>query len=257
MSAIKTTLITNVFNEEYLLPFWLEHHKNMFDELIIIDYNSTDKSMEICKRIWPECIIRKSRTTYFGVNENDEELMNIENNIQGIKIVLNTTEFLFCEKSINDIFINNIEPASYTIIAVSPYSQHSYNINNSYELFTNLLNDDVVYHHDRGVRHIHNFPNGRYQEGRHGTYNIHTPTMKAYIIWFGFYPMNDDLMKRKLQIQQNMTQHDKDRGAGAQHFFSKDKLLNINNEKSNSGSSLKNISSSLYDLLCKNIKQII
>ena len=53
MSIIRTTLLTNIFNEEYLLPFWLNHHKNMFDEIIIIDYNSTDKSIEICKSICP------------------------------------------------------------------------------------------------------------------------------------------------------------------------------------------------------------
>jgi len=47
MSFIKTTLLTNVFNEEYLLPFFLHHHKKMFDEIIVIDYNSTDKSIGI------------------------------------------------------------------------------------------------------------------------------------------------------------------------------------------------------------------
>jgi len=39
MNVNKTILLTNVFNEEYLLLFWLNHHKNMFDELIVIDYN--------------------------------------------------------------------------------------------------------------------------------------------------------------------------------------------------------------------------
>ena len=30
---MRTTLLTNVFNEEYLLPFWLEHHKKIFDDM--------------------------------------------------------------------------------------------------------------------------------------------------------------------------------------------------------------------------------
>ena len=137
MSLIKTTLLTNVFNEEYLLPFWLNHHKNLFDELIVIDYNSTDKSIEICKSICPECKIIKTRNKYFDAEEIDKEFMDIENNIEGIKIVLNTTEFLFCEKSIKDLFIHNIEPVSYAVTVVSPYSKNSYNINNNYELFTN------------------------------------------------------------------------------------------------------------------------
>ena len=26
---MKTTLLTNIYNEEYLLPFWLNHHKDI------------------------------------------------------------------------------------------------------------------------------------------------------------------------------------------------------------------------------------
>ena len=37
----------------------------MFDELIVVDYNSTDKSMEICKRICPECKIITTRNKCF------------------------------------------------------------------------------------------------------------------------------------------------------------------------------------------------
>ena len=250
MSYSKSTLLTNVFNEEYLLPFWLHHHKDMFDEIIVIDYNSTDKSMEICKKICPECKIIKTRNEYFDAQEIDKEFMDIENTIEGIKIVLNTTEFLFCEKSIKDLFISHTEPISYLITAVSPYSRNSYDINNNYELFANLFNDDVVYNQDRlGTRQIHNFPNGRYHTGRHFTSNISVPTNKAHIIWMGYYPMNDNLLKRKLQIQQNIPQRDKDLGFGFHHLFSKDKMLDINNEKSNTGSLLKNINLTLYDLL--------
>jgi len=254
MSVIKTTLLTNVFNEEYLLPYWLIHHKNMFDEIIVIDYNSTDKSMEICKSICPECKIIKTRNQYFDAEDIDKEFMDIENNIEGIKIVLNTTEFLFCENPIKDLFRDYTQPVSYAINAMSPYSKNSYNINNSYELFSNLLNDDIVYHTDRGVRQLHTFFNGNYGVGRHYTNNMSISTNQAHIIWFGYYPMNDNLLKRKLQIQENIPQRDKDRGFGFHHLFSKDKLLDINNEKVNTGSSLKNINLPLYDLLSMKYK---
>ena len=254
MVDIKTTLLTNIFNEEYLLPFWLNHHKNMFDEIIIIDYNSTDKSIEICKSMCPECKIIKTRNKYFDAEEIDKEFMDIENNIEGIKIILNTTEFLFCEKSVKDIFIDGVQPFSYAITVASPYSINSYNINNSYELFSNLLNNDVVYHNDRWTRQIHNFPNGNYTTGRHNTMNISILTSKAHIIWFGYYPMNDNLLKRKLQIQQNIPQRDKDRGYGFQHLFDKDKILDINNTKYTSGISLKTINLPLYDLLSMKYK---
>jgi UDP-glucose 4-epimerase len=176
--------------------------------------------------------------------------MDIENDIEGIKIVLNTTEFLFCKNQIKDLFIDSVNPVSYSINAVSPYSVNTYNINNNYELFRNLLNDDICYHHDRyGVRLVHNFNNGRYGIGRHTTCNPTILTNKAHIIWFGYYPMNDNLLKRKLQIQQNIPERDKILGHGSHHLFNKDKMLSINNEKSNSGTTLKNINLPLYDLL--------
>jgi hypothetical protein len=249
-SIAKTTLLTNIFNEEYLLPFWLNHHKDMFDQIIIIDYNSTDKSVEICKTIIPECKIIKTRNKYFGAEEIDKEFMDIENTIEGIKIVLNTTEFLFCENPIKDLFINGSRQ-SYLINAVTPYSLKTYNVNNCYELFSNLLNNDVVYHNNRGYRQIHNCPNGRYHIGRHGTDNTFIPTNKAHIVWFGFYPMNDHLMKRKLQIKQNIPERDKLMGFGFHHLVDKNEILTMNMNKSNSGISLKNINPLLYDLLSK------
>ena len=251
MNIKKTTLLTNIYNEEYLLPFWLNHHKNMFDDIIVIDYNSTDKSVEICKNICPNCKIIKSRNEYYGAQEIDLEFMDIENNIEGIKIVLNTTEFLFCEKSINELFINDTTATSYAINCTSPYSLKTYDIINSYELFKNLLNDDIKYHTDRFTRQIHTFPNGNYNIGRHSTFNDSIPTTKAHIIWFGYYPMNDNLLKRKLQIQYKIPDSDKYHvlGFGFHHFTDKNKLLTINNDKSNTGTSLQNINLPLYELL--------
>jgi UDP-glucose 4-epimerase len=226
----------------------------MFDELIVIDYNSTDKSIEICKNIWPGCKIIKTRNKYFDAKEIDVEFMDIENQIEGIKVVLNTTEFLFCETSVKDIFINNTTPVSYAVNAVTPYSINNYDINNTYECFSNLLNDDVVYHNDRGVRQLHTYKNGKYTIGRHGTGNSSIKTDKAHIVWFGFYPMNDKLLKRKLQIQQNIPQGDKDKGYGVQHLFPKEQMLSINTEKAKTGVSLKHINLSLYNLLTAKYK---
>lgn len=249
---MKTTLLTNVFNEEYLLPFWLHHHKDMFDDIIIIDYRSTDNSIEICKSICPNCKIIETRNEYFDAENIDKEFMDIEKSIEGIKIVLNTTEFLICETSINDIFTDTENLYAYTVTAISPYSNTCYHINNHYDLFKNLFNGDVRYHYDRvGTRQLHNFPNGCYTIGRHSTSNVSTPTNKAHIVWFGFYPWNDRLINRKLQISQNIPQWDKDRGFGFQHLFSREKIECLNIDKSKSGNSLANLNPSLYDLLNK------
>jgi hypothetical protein len=249
MSLHKTTVITHIFNEEYLLPFWIEHHKKIFDELIVIDYRSTDKSIEICKSNWPSCKIVTTRNECFAAEEIDKEVMDIENDIEGIKMALNTTEFLFCEIPIKELFSDNKNPTSYAVNAVSPYSKKNYTINDTYELFNNLLNDDVVYHNDRGVRQIHNYPNGKYDFGRHRTYNYSIPETKLHIIWLGFYPMNEKLLERKMQIQQNIPQRDKNCGFGFQHLYDKNKILSVNNEKSSCGISLKTINATLCNLV--------
>lgn len=251
---MRTTLLTNVFNEEYLLPFWLEHHKKIFDDLIIVDYNSTDKSMEICKHIWPNCTIIKTRNSCFDAREIDREFMDIENSIEGIKMVLNTTEFLFCETVIKDLFKDD-STVTYDIFQIEPYSLKEYTINNTYELFSNLLNDDIVYHCERMTRQLHNYPNGNYTVGRHSTNNLNViRTNKARVLWTGYYPMNDKLLKRKLQIQQNIPQSDKDLLFGYHHLVDRTKLIDINVAKATSGSKLINTSEFLYNSLYSKYK---
>ena len=248
----RTTLLTHIFNEEYLLPFWLQHHIKMFDDIVIVDYNSTDRSIEICKNICPTCKIIKTRNELFDAQQVDREIMDIEDTIIGIKIVLNVTEFLFCETSVKDLFENNNNLLLYGINTISPFSKNIYNINSLAELFKNLLNDDVVYNDNiRKPRYIHNHPNGSYHVGRHCTNHKSLPTNNAHIIWFGFYPMNEDLMKRKLQIQQNIPESDKRAGNGYQHLYDRNKLESLNVEMTKTGKKIKDINEKLYNLLCK------
>jgi hypothetical protein len=249
----RTTLLTHIFNEEYLLPFWLQHHKNMFDDIVIVDYNSTDKSIEICKTICPTCKIIKTRNEWFDAVQVDREIMDIEDTITGIKIVLNVTEFLFCETSIKDLFENNNNLLSYGITSVSPFSKNIYNINSLDELFKNLFNDDVVFQKDtriRSARYIHNHPNGSYHVGRHNTNHNSLPTNNAHIIWFGYYPMNEHLMKRKLQIKQNISENDKQSGLGYHHLLDRSILESLNVEATETGKKFKDVNEKLYNLLC-------
>jgi hypothetical protein len=149
MNSNKTTLLSHIYNEEYLLPFWLIHHKDMFDDIIIIDYRSDDNSIDICKKICPNCKIITTRNEDFCASAVDNEIMDIEKDIEGIKIVLNTTEFLFIKKPIKEIFLNTNEQTSFSVKCYSPYSNNMYKINNNHELYKNLLNDDIFFNSDR------------------------------------------------------------------------------------------------------------
>lgn len=255
MISNKTTLLSHIYNEEYLLPFWLIHHKDMFDDIIIVDYRSNDNSVAICKKICPNCKIITTRNEDFCANAVDNEIMDIEKNIEGIKIVLNTTEFLFIEKPIKEIFLNTNEQISFSVKCYSPYSNKTYKINNNHELYKNLLNDDIFYHNDRQYRYIHTFLNGNYHTGRHYTNNHTTEATDMYIIWFGFYPFNEMLLKRKLQIKNKIPESNIIKAWGIQHLSDENELLNILKEKVNSGIPLKDISISLFDLLYKEVQK--
>ena len=72
------TVISHIFNEEYLLPFWLEYHSQIFDYGIIIDYCSTDSSIEIVKKFCPHWKIIKTKNIIDGKPLFDAKLVDDE-----------------------------------------------------------------------------------------------------------------------------------------------------------------------------------
>ena len=88
------SIICHFYNEEYLLPWWLEHHKKYFDYGLMINYKSTDRSVEIINEICPEWQVVDSVNPEFSAAEVDDEVMYYEEQIPGWKIALNVTEFL-------------------------------------------------------------------------------------------------------------------------------------------------------------------
>ena len=143
----------------------------MFDNIIIIDYNCTDMSLEICKKICPNCTIIPSRNEYFDAQEVDKEVMDIERTIDGIKIILNVTEFLICENNIKDFFKEDVRtPVAFEVNARMVFSPDKYNVfpKNNHELFNNMFNEGVfISYTARSSRFIHNYPDGNYGTGRH------------------------------------------------------------------------------------------
>jgi len=187
---VKFTLISHIFNEEYLLPMWLEYHKTLFENIIIIDYNSTDNSINICKSICPNATIINSRNKNFKASDVDQEVMDIENGIEGFKIALNITEFLISKTPLEEFFKDyENKNICVRIEAYSPYSNKIQDINNYKQMFSYLLNDDVVFHKDRGYRYIHNYNNGRH----HSNHQNNILSDNLNIICFEYFP-------RKLQI---------------------------------------------------------
>lgn len=215
------TIITHFFNEEYLLPWWLKHHKQFFDHGVLIDYQSTDRSVDIIKEICPEWTVVPSANQMFDAQLCDEEVSRYENQIEGWKICLNVTEFL-----VGDFTILNDQPNQQLIIPCN--------------VMVDLEQDNIPSHNtsllkqkpfgikfDQGgssirrPRCVHNKQNIQYPLGRH--FSNHT-TDKLQVCWFGWSPFNNNTIKRKLQIQTKIPESDKARGFGREHLTTEDKL---------------------------------
>jgi len=89
-------LVSHFFNEEKLLPYWIRHHAPMFDHAVLIDYNSTDQSVEIIKREAPPTWrVVLSTQPEFGADTCDYQVMREEMRFPDLwHATLTTTKFI-------------------------------------------------------------------------------------------------------------------------------------------------------------------
>ena len=265
------TVISHIFNEEYLLPFWLEHHKQIFDHGVIIDYCSTDRSVEIIKKYCPTWEIIKTQ----NLNENgtpnfeailvDLEVNNVEERINGYKICLNTTEFLLITKS-KDELINYLSKNVYYYINIHNVMADKKNFfpRNAIDFFKEIeLIGYATKTMKRGHRILHSDLKLNYCHGRHWHYaenpeKIIYNSELFFILWTKFYPFNNKTFERKLQIQKNITR-DFDAGMGLQHRTNFQALIrDYKNDLKNHVIKIDNYSNHIkncIDRTCEKLKQ--
>lgn len=230
------TVISHFYNEEYLLPFWLSHHKKIFNDGIMIDYDSTDNSVDIIKEICPKWKVINSRNKDFGAYNVNLEIEEIEKNIDGWRIVLNTTEFLIGDLNKNcdnvpykSLFI----PSATMVCPIEMEGEYGDKNIPIYEQFTHGIYVDysnIVAR--RALRIMCNY-SVKYTEGRH--YQVKDEPMPRgllppkivtdlIILWYRFSPMNDKMIKRNLQIQERISEEDRISGNGYHHIINESQL---------------------------------
>jgi hypothetical protein len=216
---MRLTVISGIYNEEYLLPFWLDHHRKIFDHGVIIDWHSTDRSLEIVREMCPTWEIRTTTNATFGADEIDQEFMSVEREFEGYKMVLNTTEFLISSRPIRELLVDapNCNYSVQGLGAISPDV-------GTYPATLREMMDRVerVNTTRRMYRSLFSYPDGRYGLGRH--YPVHpiTASIPAYVMWFGFYPWNEKAIARKLQIADRIPLHDRVRGYSYHHQWNRE-----------------------------------
>lgn len=227
------SIISHFYNEEYLLPWWLEHHKKYFDYGLMINYNSTDRSVEIIKDICPDWQIVDSINEQFDALCVDSEVSYYEEQIPGWKIALNTTEFLFGNYNLLNESDDKIEHYIPSFCFIDDKNQNYPDTN--IPLYKQIANgidyvDDPML---RKLRCLHN-TQLTYPVGRH--FLNYDQTSENFVIFnYGFAPWNEHIIARKLQIQHRIPISDKLRNWGAEHHnynkgLTKENLYDILNE---------------------------
>lgn len=213
---MRKTVLCHFYNEEYLLPWWLHHHRQIFDHGVMINYASTDSSCEIIRKICPNWDIIDSANKDFEPFGVDYEIMRIEKKIPGWKTCLNITEFLVGDYSILNKAEENtqfIAPV-FTFIdtdreTIPDYSKPIWQQKTHGFSWKDAINE-------RSPRSIHNFDFEYSVPGRHcASHN----TEKLAIFYFGWCPFTKELLNRKLQIQHRLPASARAARMGTHHVF--------------------------------------
>lgn len=244
MSCAMRTVITHFFNEQYLLPWWLDHHLKIFDHGILIDHGSTDNSADICRQLAPHWRLVKSSLSSFDAWLTDFEVMNYEKEISGWKIALTTTEFLVSNPSLDELerYLqaekkSGISASGMTMVDKAPFELPSQGLSlveqkpwaiddnrfGKMKWLRQLLGYPKTPHRNR---FYHCLPTGMYAPGRHWTFHpdsaIRTPNLK--VLHYAYSPWNDQFIQRKKQIGGKLSDADVRIGVGFQHLRNTDQL---------------------------------
>jgi hypothetical protein len=214
------TVLCHFWNEEFLLPWWLKHHRRVFDHGIMIDYQSTDRSIEIIKHLCPTWDIVPSRNFDFGAHNVDTEVQEIEATLTSWRMCLNVTEFLYGD------FTKLPEENTQLIVPSLMMVDTMYRMNFLYNPpLTQMIETGIPWsvHDERAGRSFHNFAVDYPKPGRH--YFVPNRTNDFMIFHYGWAPMSDELLKRKLQIQDRIPEYDRTNRLGWHHITTKEDLI--------------------------------
>jgi hypothetical protein len=229
---MKLVGFSHVYNEEMLLPMWIEHHKQFFDHCVIVDHSSTDSSVELISSLAPEWDIIPSKLLEFDAEATDKEMMEVESSYSADwKIILNTTEFI-----LNRRFREQLRSLEEQFPLIEAFGMRSYclvdkdlNKPNMNPVFLNhthgFLDKTHGWNVPRWHRYIHRGENGKYVVGRHGTGLISMLAEDLFLCHLTFAPWPQSY-NRKMQIQERIVS-DRWKARGVQHLQTPESMFSL------------------------------
>jgi hypothetical protein len=209
----------------------------MFDYGVMINHGSTDDSVDIIKEYVPHWRLVNSNLTHFNAFMTDFEVMSYEKDLPGWKIALNTTEFLLCSMSLDDL-ITLLEKQDFKGVASEGHIIVDTGIVPKLDPAKPLVkqlhwgfNDNLNFSPEQRLamnlgctfptrnRFFHCLQVGMYQPGRHLSYSPYSNTRIAELmVWHYLWaPWNQQSISRKMGIKAKLDPDDVRSGAGKQH----------------------------------------
>ena len=198
-NKMSLNLVTNIFNEEYLLPSWLEYHVKIFENAYVIDHVCTDNSIKLVKKICPKwkIVLTKNlksnkKESNFDTELNDVHIRELEGLLSDYKICLNTTEWLIFTKPWNEINKKDIMLCRVYVPLINYTNKKNVNLDNFFINFlTRVVSEDYTNCRRFDGRIIHNKKDIIYTPGRHSSklpeFANSKRSPEMFVIWNGFY----------------------------------------------------------------------
>ena len=217
-------VINHFYNEQFLMPYWLDHYLRIADHIVMLDYDSNDNSSEIINTLGQgKCEVRNMGSR-FDSREVELAIQQVEKEFPDAwKATVNTTEFLVCpflRELLRKTPHRAIEFSNYIMVDMKEDSP----LDSSKPL---LLQRPYGYKdvgRDRGGnRYLHSGRPDEIGDGKSvyglGRDTCTLPIAKPvgyFLAWWGFSPWPQSI-PRKLQMQQRLSDTDKNKGYGRQH----------------------------------------
>jgi hypothetical protein len=244
-------LISHIRNEEYMLNWWIPHHLEKFDEAYIIDYGSTDNTLDMIREMAPHWRIIKPFQEKFVSVDCDYQIFQIEQIIQAkypgaVAMALTITEFLvgntkfldsvngryekyilscqMCDRD-EELYVEpdpNISLINQRTFGYPEYYDET--VQNEHDLFdlpiwkNSIGKFTELKISPRYTRCIRNGPYSIFNIGRHYWEPGLDIESRLKIACYYYSPMTKSMIERKCKLQENISQTDLDSELCYQHL---------------------------------------
>lgn len=227
----RKTLLSHFWNEEYLLPWWIKHHREMFDDAILIDWHSTDRSVHEIRKHAPSGwkVVKTRHKVPMDDDECfatalDAEVIEHESGVEGWRMCLNTTEFLVGSigratagiEGERQLMVGCLQMLHWDPMGEEGALDWNQPLWKQRWMGIDCRKKQMM--DSRPPRSLHNYAY-RYGVGRHfwGTPEENL-SKDLVILHYANCISSQDMLKRRLQIQQRISRGERARNFGVQHY---------------------------------------